>query len=137
MSANIIISNDSMNNSSRILASKSNENGLSTIFSYNGNDITFKTENGITYVNATEMAKPFKKRPNDYLSLSSVNELINAITRNMVMLIFSLLRLSGVRLILAHGCVRIWLWISLSGLALILGYGVWTELKSFSLQANA
>lgn len=29
MSANIIISNDSMNNSSRILASKSNENGLS------------------------------------------------------------------------------------------------------------
>lgn len=53
MSANIIISNDSMNNSSRILASKSNENGLSTIFSYNGNDITFKTENGITYVNAT------------------------------------------------------------------------------------
>ena len=81
MSANIIISNDSMNNSSRILASKSNENGLSTIFSYNGNDITFKTENGITYVNATEMAKPFKKRPNDYLSLSSVNELINAITR--------------------------------------------------------
>lgn len=61
MSANIIISNDSMNNSSRILASKSNENGLSTIFSYNGNDITFKTENGITYVNATEMAKPFKR----------------------------------------------------------------------------
>lgn len=59
MSANIIISNDSMNNSSRILAFKSNENGLSTIFSYNGNDITFKTENGITYVNATEMAKPF------------------------------------------------------------------------------
>lgn len=42
MSANIIISNDSMNNSSRILASKSNENGLSTIFSYNGCDITFK-----------------------------------------------------------------------------------------------
>lgn len=62
MSANIIISNDSMNNSSRILASKSNENGLSTIFSYNGNDITFKTENGITYVNATEMAKPFRKK---------------------------------------------------------------------------
>lgn len=31
MSANIIIFNDSMNNSSRILASKSNENGLSTI----------------------------------------------------------------------------------------------------------
>lgn len=61
MSANIIIFNDSMNNSSRILASKSNENGLSTIFSYNGNDITFKTENGITYVNATEMAKRLKR----------------------------------------------------------------------------
>lgn len=81
MSANIIISNDSTKASSGILASRSNEKGLSTIFSYNGSDITFKTENGITYVNATEMAKPFRKRPNDYLSLSSVNELINAITR--------------------------------------------------------
>lgn len=137
MSANIIISNDSMNNSSRILASKSNENGLSTIFSYNGNDITFKTENGITYVNATEMAKPFRKRPNDYLSLSSVNELINAITRKYGNADFQPVTIIRVRLILAHGCARIWLWISPSGLALILGCGVWIGLKSFSLQANA
>lgn len=48
MSANIIISNDSTKASSGILASRSNEKGLSTIFSYNGSDITFKTENGIT-----------------------------------------------------------------------------------------
>lgn len=43
MSANIIISNDSTKASSGILASRSNEKGLSTIFSYNGSDITFKT----------------------------------------------------------------------------------------------
>lgn len=137
MSANIIISNDSMNNSSRILASKSNENGLSTIFSYNGCDITFKTENGITYVNATEMAKPFKKRPNDYLSLSSVNELINAITRKYGNADFQPVTIIRGTVNPGHGCVRIWLWISLSGLALILGCGVWIGLKSFSLQVNA
>lgn len=38
-------------------------------------------DGGITYVSATEMAKPFGKRPNDYLSLPSTNELIRAITR--------------------------------------------------------
>ncbi len=54
---------------------------ISEIFSYEGNEIAFETKNGITYVNATEMAKRFDKRPNDYLSLKSTNELINAITR--------------------------------------------------------
>ena len=50
------------------------------------------------------MAKPFRKRPNDYLSLSSVNELINAITRKYGNADFQLLRLSGVRLILHMMC---------------------------------
>ena len=54
---------------------------LEKMFDYNGNRISFKNENGYVYVNATEMAKVFGKRPNDYMSLSSTNELINAITR--------------------------------------------------------
>ena len=54
-------------------------NALS-VFSYNGNDITFNSEDGIM-VNATEMAKPFGKRPNDYLNLPSTKELIECVTR--------------------------------------------------------
>ena len=57
------------------------ESGLEKVFSYNGSNVTFRAENGIVYVNATEMAKPFNKRPNDYLSLPSVNQLLEAITR--------------------------------------------------------
>lgn len=50
------------------------------VFEYNGNSVSFGTGDGIM-VNATEMAKAFGKRPNDYLSLPSTNELIKAITR--------------------------------------------------------
>lgn len=50
------------------------------IFEYNGNNISFGKE-GNVMVNATEMAKAFGKRPNDYLSLPTTNELIKAITR--------------------------------------------------------
>lgn len=50
------------------------------IFEYNGNSISFGKE-GNVMVNATEMAKAFGKRPNDYLSLPTTNELIKAITR--------------------------------------------------------
>lgn len=50
-------------------------------FNYNGNNVSFLVENDIVMVNATQMAKPFDKRPNDYLNLPSVNELIKAITR--------------------------------------------------------
>lgn len=51
------------------------------IFIYNGNNITFQIGNGDVMVNATEMAKPFGKRPNDYLGLPSTKHLIDAITR--------------------------------------------------------
>lgn len=53
----------------------------SQIFTYNGSNITFALGNGDVMVNATQMAKPFGKRPNDYLNLPSTNELIKAITR--------------------------------------------------------
>lgn len=39
----------------------------SQIFTYNGNNITFQLGNGDVMVNATEMARPFGKRPVDYL----------------------------------------------------------------------
>ena len=50
------------------------------VFQYNGSPITFQIGKS-TMVNATEMAKAFGKRPNDYLSLPTTNELIKAITR--------------------------------------------------------
>lgn len=51
------------------------------IFQYNGNPVTFQLGNGDLRVNATEMAKPFDKRPIDYLRLPSTNELIKAKVR--------------------------------------------------------
>jgi phage antirepressor YoqD-like protein len=51
------------------------------VFNFNDNEVTFRNEKGIAYVNVTEMAKPFNKRPNDYLNLPSSKELVKAITR--------------------------------------------------------
>lgn len=50
------------------------------IFQYNGSPITFRLGDSVM-VNATEMAKPFGKRPVDYLRLPSTLELIAAIVR--------------------------------------------------------
>lgn len=52
----------------------------SQIFNYNGNNITFQLGNGDVMANATEMAKPFSKSPNDYLRLPSTRKLIEAVT---------------------------------------------------------
>lgn len=49
------------------------------VFNYNGSDITFSSGNGVM-VNATEMAKPFKKRAVDWLQNQSTVEFINALT---------------------------------------------------------
>ena len=71
-------SNDSLEKSA-----SANENGISAIFNYNGNNVTFKAKNGIVYVNATEMAKPFGKRPVDYLRLPSTNELMKVMVNRI------------------------------------------------------
>jgi len=55
---------------------------MNSIFQYNGNSITFRNENGIIYVNATEMAKQFNKVPYEYLRLPSTTELINELTES-------------------------------------------------------
>src|SRR5690606_28244891 len=56
-------------------------NQLTRLFSYEGNEVTFRNSEGVAYVNATQMAKSFGKRPNDYLNLPSTTELLEAITR--------------------------------------------------------
>ena len=49
------------------------------IFNYNGNGVTFRKGDTVM-VNATEMAKPFGKRPNDFLSAKSTQELIGSLS---------------------------------------------------------
>lgn len=49
------------------------------IFQYNGSSITFQKGDNVM-VNATEKAKPFNKRPNDFLILKSTNELTNSLS---------------------------------------------------------
>lgn len=56
-------------------------NQLTKLFSYQGNEVTFRNEQGVAYVNATQMAKPFGKRPAEYLRLPSTVSLINAIDK--------------------------------------------------------
>ena len=79
MNTNVDLFHDSTKNSSGILTSESNEMGLSTIFNYNGNNVAFiKTSYGIL-INATDMTRPYNKRPVDYLRQIYVNELVSTI----------------------------------------------------------
>lgn len=50
-----------------------------TTFSYAGSKITFATESGVT-VNATQMAKTFNKRPNDWVRLDYTKEFLEALS---------------------------------------------------------
>lgn len=57
-------------------------NKLTKLFSYNGNEVTFRSEKGIAYVNATEMAKPFGKHAWKWLELPSTIDFLNALSEN-------------------------------------------------------
>lgn len=48
------------------------------VFQYNGSNVTFNNGKNVM-VNATEMAKPFGKRPNDWLNLQSTKEFREAL----------------------------------------------------------
>ena len=50
------------------------------VYDYKGSQISFINGDSVM-INATQMAKPFGKRPIDYLRLPSTNELLNAIVR--------------------------------------------------------
>ncbi len=58
-----------------------NSGHIPSIFSYNGNEVTFKTADGVTYVNATQMAKPFGKRPIDWLRFEQSQNFINELSK--------------------------------------------------------
>jgi phage antirepressor YoqD-like protein len=49
------------------------------VFIYKGFEITFQNDDGSVMVNATEMARPFNKRPVDWLNLSSSQNYIQAL----------------------------------------------------------
>lgn len=55
-----------------------NSNLVPTVYDYEGNKISFSKDNGVM-VNATQMAKPFGKRPNDWLNLPSTQEFLDAL----------------------------------------------------------
>ncbi|NGM63552.1 phage antirepressor protein [Sphingobacterium sp. SGG-5] len=57
-------------------------NQLTKLFSYNGNEVTFRNADGIAYVNATEMAKPFGKHAWKWLELPSTIEFLKALSEN-------------------------------------------------------
>lgn len=67
-------SNDSLEKSA-----SANENGIISVFNYNGGNVTFKTEDGVVYVNATEMSKQFGKRPSKWLELPSAKEFLSTL----------------------------------------------------------
>lgn len=52
------------------------------IFEYNGNKVTFQLGNGDVMVNATQMAKPFGKRVQHFLSTTQTNELLIALSQS-------------------------------------------------------
>ncbi len=53
---------------------------MPTVFDYQGSPVAFSLDAGQVWVNATQMAKPFDKRPNDYIRLDRTKELIEAIS---------------------------------------------------------
>ena len=52
----------------------------SKVFDYKGANVTFAKNGDVVMVNATQMAKNFGKRPNDWLNLPSTKEFIGILT---------------------------------------------------------
>lgn len=55
------------------------------VFQYQGSSITFNLGNGDVMVNATEMARPFKKRPAEFLRLPQTAEFMRVMKENIPM----------------------------------------------------
>ncbi len=56
-------------------------NQLTKLFSYEGHQVTFKNDQGTTYVNATQMAKSFGKRPTDWLRFEQSHNFITELSK--------------------------------------------------------
>lgn len=52
-----------------------------TVYNFNGSSITFLSGDGNVMVNATEMAKPFGKRPVDWMQNQNTKEYLNELTK--------------------------------------------------------
>lgn len=75
-----IVDFSDLSNDSLVNLASANENGIVSVFNYNGGNVTFKTEDGVVYVNATEMAKQFNKQPSDWTRQKSSNEFIDSLS---------------------------------------------------------
>lgn len=51
-----------------------------TVFNYKEAGISFRADDGTVMINATQMTKPFGKRPNDWLSLPSTKDFLMALS---------------------------------------------------------
>lgn len=56
-------------------------NQLTKLFSYDGNEVTFRNSEGVAYVNATQMAKYFGKQPVHWLNQSGTNDFIDELSK--------------------------------------------------------
>ncbi len=56
------------------------DNPVSKVFAYDGQNVTFEKKGAIVMVNATEMAKPFKKVAKDWLRTKQTNEFIHSLS---------------------------------------------------------
>jgi hypothetical protein len=53
---------------------------MENIFNYNGTSITIKKSNNSVYVNATEMAKSFNTKPDNWLRTEQAQRIIHAMS---------------------------------------------------------
>ena len=54
---------------------------VSKVFAYNGTNVTFSHKDGVTMVNATEMAKKFDKRPVDWLQNAQTEAFLEELSK--------------------------------------------------------
>lgn len=53
---------------------------LTKLFEYEGNKVTFRNHEGVVYVNATEMAKSFGKRPVAFLENQNTSDFLQKLS---------------------------------------------------------
>lgn len=54
---------------------------ISRVFAYNGTNVTFAKKGGTVMINATQMAKPFGKRPVDWLQNSQTSDYLSELSK--------------------------------------------------------
>lgn len=75
------------------------------IFQYNGSPITFQKGDSVM-VNATEMAKPFGKRCNDFLSTKQTKELISSLSAVRIIPLTGLVDKAFKKILFSFVCLK-------------------------------